>query len=274
MSKIKLIACDLDGTLLNSKGYVSEENLKAIEELSKRGIYFVPASGRAFDELPEQIAAAPFINYYVLSGGTCIYTKSTDECHSFSMPRSTVREMFDICSEYHFCPVLHSGKHCIFDAKRMRKNNLLYVGHFEELFSRESYVWVEDMDELLDRASIDYASFCFESDEAMLACYEKAKSVKGVSIVKNTMGECFHNIEFGRLDSDKGSTTLSLATRLGISEVEVAVIGDSENDLPMLTRFENSFAMANASERIKSISRYVACSNDEHIVKYMLENVL
>ena len=76
--KIKLVACDLDGTLLNDKGEVSRENLDAIKELTERGIYFVPASGRAYAELIPPLSENPYIRYYALSSGANLYDKESD----------------------------------------------------------------------------------------------------------------------------------------------------------------------------------------------------
>ena len=61
---IKLIASDLDGTLLNSRSEISGENLCAIHALSKRGIHFVPSTGRTLSELPAEINEQLIVEFY------------------------------------------------------------------------------------------------------------------------------------------------------------------------------------------------------------------
>ena len=63
MRNIKIIASDLDGTLLNSNSEVSAENLEAIRKLAEKGVFFVPATGRSLSEIPKAIAYIPEIRY-------------------------------------------------------------------------------------------------------------------------------------------------------------------------------------------------------------------
>ena len=55
MINYKIIASDLDGTLLDSNGQISAENISAIRDIAKRGVFFVPASGRTYSEIPQKL---------------------------------------------------------------------------------------------------------------------------------------------------------------------------------------------------------------------------
>ena len=68
MYKYKMVACDLDGTLLNSEFHVSQENKNAIKELSEKGIHFVPCTGRTLSEMRE-VANIPEVRYIIYSSG-------------------------------------------------------------------------------------------------------------------------------------------------------------------------------------------------------------
>ena len=59
MSEYKLIACDLDGTLMRDDMSISEENLRAISEIAVRGVEFVPCTGRTLCEIPEAVRCHP-----------------------------------------------------------------------------------------------------------------------------------------------------------------------------------------------------------------------
>ena len=77
MFKYKLIASDLDGTLLTPQKTVSQENEAAIRELCELGVHFVPCSGRAYEQMPSFIRSNPYVRYYIYSDGAGIYDKKT-----------------------------------------------------------------------------------------------------------------------------------------------------------------------------------------------------
>ena len=68
----KILASDLDGTLLNTKGEISEGNLAAIKALHDAGILFVPTTGRAYNELPTVLKESPYVRYAICSSGVVI----------------------------------------------------------------------------------------------------------------------------------------------------------------------------------------------------------
>ena len=74
-----LYISDLDGTLLDSRGEISQENLDAIHELASCGIPVVPASGRSYSEMPEILRTNPDIRSYIYSNGAAVL--DTDQMH-------------------------------------------------------------------------------------------------------------------------------------------------------------------------------------------------
>ena len=91
--KYKIVASDLDGTLLDSKGEVSAENLSAICELHARGAFFVPASGRSLSEIPRTLRDEESIRFYIHSSRAGIYDKKTGKNLSFGFPSSLSKEI-------------------------------------------------------------------------------------------------------------------------------------------------------------------------------------
>ena len=76
MTEYKLIASDLDGTLLKNDMTVSPENEAALAEFNKLGIDFVATSGRTFYEIPECVRENPSIRYVTYSNGTAVFSSS------------------------------------------------------------------------------------------------------------------------------------------------------------------------------------------------------
>ena len=92
----KIIASDLDGTLLDSTGHISNENFEAIKQLNKSSVYFVPASGRTLAEMPKELVENENIRYIIYSNGAVVYDKITGKKITFCMPDSIKNELVDL----------------------------------------------------------------------------------------------------------------------------------------------------------------------------------
>ena len=68
----RLIAFDLDGTFLDSEKNIPERNMAALKAAAEKGVYAVPATGRIFAGIPEELKSAPFIRYYVCINGAYV----------------------------------------------------------------------------------------------------------------------------------------------------------------------------------------------------------
>ena len=77
--KYKIVASDLDGTLLNKEQAVSEENLCAISEMNRLGVEFVPTTGRAMNEIDLSLMKFPDIRYIIASDGAVVFDKSIEK---------------------------------------------------------------------------------------------------------------------------------------------------------------------------------------------------
>ena len=101
MSFYKFRASDLDGTLLNTRGETSRENLEAIKTLHDMGVSFVPTTGRAYNEIPSYLKENPYIRYIIYSSGVAIYDKAEGKkmC-SFGMTHDLTNRLFSILEKY------------------------------------------------------------------------------------------------------------------------------------------------------------------------------
>ena len=73
---IKLIASDLDGTLLTNAKELSEKNRKVLSVAIKKGIYIVPATGRSYQAVPDIIKEFPGVEYIITANGGAVYSVS------------------------------------------------------------------------------------------------------------------------------------------------------------------------------------------------------
>ena len=100
MYKYKIVASDLDGTLLDNNSMLSEENKQAIAALDRKGIFFVPSTGRTFSEVLPELKHNDHIRFIMHTNGAVIHDKKTGEHIRNCMESSLVCEIFDLLSKY------------------------------------------------------------------------------------------------------------------------------------------------------------------------------
>ena len=76
---------------------LSQIDYNAIKELINKGVYFVPATGRAFDELPKHLKETELFRYYIVSDGAKIYDKEKNEMFEFSMNKEKTKQILNFC---------------------------------------------------------------------------------------------------------------------------------------------------------------------------------
>lgn len=271
MAEYKIVASDLDGTLLDSKGKISKENFAAISALSEKGVHFVPASGRSLAEMPEEIKSFEDIRYFIHSSGAVVYDKLTGERISFCFPRELSAKIFKLlfATDCHLT-VRHHGR-MFTDLSKMN----------EEAFDRYK-VWeahaqllcgvgeaIGDFKErFADADGVEMISVFIADDSELADLKSRLSLVPGV----NVASACPHNIELTYEKAGKGNALAALAEKLGFSIEQTIAVGDSENDIPMVSAAALGLAMDNASPELKSRADAVICSNDSHAVKYILNN--
>jgi len=146
----KIIASDLDGTLLRHDA-ISEENLNAINEIVNKGVCFVPATGRAFDELPKYLKETELFRYYIVSDGAQIYDKKENKTIEFSISKEKAKGILDKLFSYDICLFVHADVNSYCD--NAKHNADIYCSynmnkHWVD-FSLEKEVVVENFKEFV-----------------------------------------------------------------------------------------------------------------------------
>ena len=276
MSEIKytyIVGSDLDGTLLGKGEIISEENSAAIKEMARRGICFVPNSGRSFSEMPVSVLEDPDIRYYIGSDGAAIWDKETGERMSFAMSRETARPMLDLIYSYSTHINVRSRGVCYTDREKCNPD-----GYKEYRFSK-SYAaftdhYIEKVDDF-DRfiyglEEIEMLCAFFSDDGEMAECKARIEAL-GEFVVASSEPT---NLEIFHKSAGKGNALLRLAERLGVPHERTIAVGDGKNDMDMIEKAGTSLAMANAVPELKAAADKTICYCEEHSAKYILENII
>jgi Cof subfamily protein (haloacid dehalogenase superfamily) len=259
---IRLVVCDMDGTLLTTAGHFPEGFDELRELVRARGVTFVPASGRQLATLEHMfpgLKGGSFVaenGNIVVHDGEVISTTSVDR-DTVTRVVETVRgaEGFDLGLVY--CGV--GGA---------------YIERTDDAFLAEAskyYAKLDVVDDLnhVDDPALKLAIFDFTSSQAVADALlgDLAKSLQVVVSSANWVDIMVPGVH-------KGLGVQALQEALGVTAAQTAVFGDYLNDFDMISTGDWSFAMANAHPDVLAEANYVAPSNDEFGVVQVLTYLL
>ena len=271
MQKYKLISSDLDCTLLSSDMTVSRENEAAIHTITQKGVHFVPNTGRTLCEIPESIKQSPDIRYIIYSNGAAIYDKECGTVEGTYLPRDIYLRMISMLKDYKAFIIVHTGGTSYVDAEQFNEECMCHhqLGKYYRDFLFQTNTPVKNFQSFCEGLEeVEMICTFFQDDEDCRHFTKRLNEAGGVSIVSSFA----HNIEVLSAAAGKGNALVRLAERLGISREDTMSLGDSKNDLDMINAAGIGIAVKNAWPILRENADVVLdCTNDEHVVKYVLE---
>ncbi len=290
----KMVAIDLDGTLLNSYGEVSKENKEKIKDAINKNIEIVIASGRmplSIKPICEELGAN---NYIIAGNGTMVYDTKKDEIiYDKFLEKEKVLDIIKICEENSIYYNIYTDKSII--AKSLNYNVLYY--HYENSKripeKRTTINIVENMYKYIDEVNtspILKITIC-DNDKIIFnrILENKLKKILGVEVLDVAhmsrkvikQGTEEYNItyfytEISKKDANKWNAIEFLINKLGISKDEVVAIGDNVNDKEMVENAGLGIAMGGSYLEANKIGDVFVSDNNSNGVaegfeKYILK---
>ena len=259
---VKLIASDLDGTLLTDKKELSSGTRKALDMAAAQGIYIVPATGRSFESVPAMIREYQGVKYLITANGGAVYSTVEKRriYQQLLRPESVkaaiaVRKREQMVMEVVIDGVPYAEEEYVRDPIRY------LATEYGAKYIRATRRPVKDIFQFAAEhvAELDSISFvCSHEDRDRLyrSLEDEIPDIYVTSSVSNLL-------EIGHKDAGKGKTLLWLLGYLGISPEEVMAFGDADNDSSMLKAVKYGFAMGNATENCKKSAAYLTGTNTE-----------
>lgn len=263
LAGIKLLAVDMDLTLLASDGSLPPRMDERIDALSEAGVLFCPASGRPAPTLqmmfPEHAGSIAFC---ADNGGWVIYQGRT-AFRDLIRPELW-REVLDFAAaDGHCAPVL-----CAFEQayvlKRDHRHHEAIYKYYKDIRYVESF---DEVDAEADKVTILFPDY--DAEPRFASTYEPRF---GKRLYVTNAGREW--IDFMNLGVSKGSGVAHLCRELGIGLADAAAVGDTYNDIPMLSAVGHSFVVANAEKHMHEHADYLVPSNDDRGVATLIDAIL
>lgn len=254
MPPIKLIATDIDGTLLSPQRIITERSLRAIRAAREKGITVAIATGRfpenAYLMLEDYGLRLPIVGV----NGARIVDEGLREIANHSMDPEAVREtigvLMNLGSDFFIF-----GDHaiCTSTVERKHHSELSRGDRLREMGFRY-YHGREEVADFVQRHTVYKFFVC--GNVPLPVVREALSAVKGIDLTQSWVD----NIEIMPAGIDKGRGVRDMAEAMGLSMDQVMALGDQDNDIPMLKAAGWGVAMGNASEETKRAARFVTAS--------------
>ena len=251
----------MDGTLLNSNHEVSNRFFELFEELKKRNILFVAASGRQYNSMADKLEAIRDDILIVAENGAFV-KKQNEEILITPLNQKKVSEILNVVSKI-------DGAH----AALCCKHNAYVGGESEDFIAMLGQYYsnfdIVNLSEALPDEILKVAIYHFESSESYI--YPTIKHMEDQLKVKISG---LNWLDVSSINAHKGYAIEKLMADYNIQPHELMVFGDYNNDLEMLSLAEYSFAMKNAHPNVLKAAKYTTTSNDDFGVERILEKLL
>jgi Cof subfamily protein (haloacid dehalogenase superfamily) len=263
---IKLVAMDIDGTLLDSHAQVPEKNVQAVAEAAALGVEIVLVTGRRFDFARPIADALPCDLHLIVSNGALIKSKSGETHQQLLLPNQTARRVIESTEAF------RANAAVIFDRPMERQVILEKVEWDDPLrggYFRRNRAYIAEVSPLVDCLNgedpiqVMFTGGCQPIRKAMRELAALPIATDFTLALTEYEQRDFSILDVLRQGVTKGVAVKEWARRRGIAREEIMALGDNWNDREMLEFAGLPVVMANSVAELKSLGWAITSSNDE-----------
>lgn len=270
---IKLMAFDLDGTLLTDEKKITLGTIDGIKRARQMGIVMVPATGRPLAGVPPEVLTFAQAAYAITSNGARIVRLSDGETvYEKLMDKEQAWEILQGLGKYDVLQEIY------FDSRGyVPADQYVNVAKYHKIPQMREYFVktrspVEDLGAFVAKqtSKVDKIQVLFSDMQERQKAWDEVAQIDGIAPV----GSLLYNIEINAAGVDKGNALLELSYRLGIRREETIAFGDGDNDVGLVKQAGIGVAMANAEPQVKAAADFVTASNNEDGILRAMEKYI
>ena len=287
----KLVAIDVDGTMLNHYGEISERTKEIVRKCLEKDVEIVLASGRPIDSIKTIAKELGIKGYFIAGNGALVYDIQRDEMiYENYIKKEKVLEIIKICEENSIVYNVYTDKVIL---TTNLKFNVLY--YFKENLKKEenrqtNISIVENMYEYVENMKEDKflkITICDQNEAIFHSIIKKIKEINDIEIldvehmsrkiIKQGTEEIpieYFYTEISASNVDKWKAIEFLMKKIGLRQEEVMTIGDNMNDKKMIENAGMGIAMKGSTREILEIAKDITETNDNDGVAIALEKYL
>lgn len=283
---IKLIASDMDGTLLNEKHSIDKETVEAIKKAEEAGIVFAISTGREYDTVQPLLKENNIRCQCVLMNGAEYRDEDGNILEEINIDQKVATKIIQILQREKVSARIFTNKGIYTtDTKEEALKEMTFrtKSFNPELTEEEAIEVAKGMPYFVNLKYISNLDEFLNSDMEIRKFVAFHNNIELINKMKKIIGEIEDiavsssfrdNIEITHITAQKGIILSKVAEKMGFKKEEVMVLGDSFNDYSMFTEFTETVAMGNAITEIKDIAKYITDTNSNLGVAKAIYRVL
>lgn len=258
---IKLVASDLDGTIISENSYIPESNFNAFNMMNKKNIDFAICTGKSYS-VSKSLCDKCQATYGIFSNGSQIYNlKTGDQIYNSSLDFKDIKRCFEIAKKYGLHVHAYSDNELVSE-----KLQFLDLRNFKlQKDSGFKFVIVPNVIDYIEKNGLDIHQFVISSPYHLDFVKDEILKEVHVSISKiskfgqyrdKILDKEYEYLSIIPYNTNKSSAVKILSDYLSIAEDDVMAIGDNLNDIDMIKNSGVGVAVANAYSELKDVAKY------------------
>lgn len=266
--KYKLMAIDMDGTLLNSQNEVSKRTIEAINNAKEKGVNIVLSTGRLLSSALGYARRLHLDNYIIACNGAIIVDREENLIYSKPIELDKVEEIISLGTKYNIYNHFYDSN-TLYSSHSLVKE---IINYYSTRDNNIEYKILQDEKAIYKLENLKPYKFLFIDNNLnkLNQLHDELKSIPDISITKSWK----NNLEVMAKDTSKGIGLAFLCNNLKILREEVIAIGDNENDLSMIKYAGLGVAMGNSVDVVKEEADYITLTNNNDGVAAVIEEFI
>ena len=236
MNQYKLIALDMDGTVLNDENVISEENVYWINKARAAGVTVMFSTGRGFNKAIDYVEQLQLDSPIITVNGSEIWEKPYQLLDRTLLDHLWVEKLYGLAKRY-----------------------------------SEAWIWAYTTDEIYNKENWDELQGQYDQHEWLKFGYyvEDIEMITAIRTEIEHWGQLEisnsspYNVEINPFNISKATALHKLCNHMGIKMEQVITMGDSLNDIKAIQQCGLGVAMENAQDEVKSVADYITSSNND-----------